>query len=100
MEGQGTRKNKMMHTLTLMCAAVAAMCAVAYPLCEANAADAATRGTSSPSQPGIFRIDSSKAPEKAEWAEKELKPALEAYAGKVVELLDGKWRSGLAARSY
>ncbi|MBP5509525.1 MAG: hypothetical protein J6Z49_01240 [Kiritimatiellae bacterium] len=48
-------------------------------------------------QAGTFRIDVSKVPEKAEWAEKELKPALEAYVLKVVELLDGKgakWTRG------
>ena len=44
-----------------------------------------------------FNIDASNAPEKKEWAEKELKPALEAYAANVVELLDGKgakWTRG------
>lgn len=48
-------------------------------------------------QAGTFRMDATKVPEKAEWAEKELKPALEAYVPKVVELLDGKgatWMRG------
>ncbi len=37
-----------------------------------------------------FKIDASGAPDKAQWAEKTLVPALEAYAPKVVELIDGK----------
>ena len=44
-----------------------------------------------------FTVDASKAPEKKEWAEKELKPALEGYAKNVIELLDGKgtkWTRG------
>lgn len=44
-----------------------------------------------------FTVDASQAPEKKAWAEKELKPAIEAYAKNVVELLDGKgakWTRG------
>ena len=51
-----------------------------------------------PAKPMVtFNIDASKAPEKKAWAEKELKPALEAYAKNVIELLDGKgtkWTRG------
>ena len=59
----------------------------------------ATAGAALPlaSLAGVFKIDSSKTPEKAEWADKELKPALEGYVDKVVELLDGKgakWTRG------
>jgi hypothetical protein len=35
-----------------------------------------------------FTVDASKAPEKKEWAEKELKPALEGYAKNVIEYMD------------
>ncbi len=44
-----------------------------------------------------FRIDASEVPEEAEWAERSLKPALEAMAPSVVRLLDGpgaKWEGG------
>ena len=54
-------------------------------------------GVPQPRPAVTFRIDASQVPEKREWAEKKLKPALEAWSKNVIELLDGKdakWTRG------
>lgn len=45
-----------------------------------------------------FKVNSSKVPDKAAWAEKKVRKPLEKWAGNVVELLDGKgaaWKNGV-----